>query len=68
MKIFNKDTKKIAYTLIIVLCLLRLIEIEENQLAKILEILLTIFRILSTLDSIISNTKSADVNIDDTTD
>lgn len=54
MKIFNKDTKNIIGTLAMIFCLLRLVEMEENALAKVLEILLVIYRILIIVDSVIS--------------
>lgn len=63
MNDFKDKIRKVASTIAIVCCMLRLIEIEENQLAKILEILITIYRILNTLEGLI--TKGNSSNIDD---
>ena len=64
MKIFNDKTRKVISTLAIVIVLMRLVEFEENQLARFLEILTMLYRIVKTVDSLVSKNGSIDKDID----
>ena len=64
MKIFNDKTRKVISTLAIVIVLMRLVEFEENQLARFLEILTMLYRIVKTVDSLVSKNGSMDKDID----
>ena len=64
MKIFSDKVRKVLSTLTIFIVLMKFVEFEENQLARILEKLVTIYRIVETIDTLVSKYNSINKDID----